>query len=171
MKAIYPGSFDPITNGHLDVIRQASALFDELIVAVGINYKKSGLFTPAHREVLISESIESELCCGEVVTTECFDGLVVDFAAQVGAEVLVRGLRSVTDFEFEFQFATACRSMCPELKIAYFMTDAKHLFVSSSLVKEIAEKAANDTLHHRLCRMVPPPVMKALAEHLRCGNY
>ena len=174
MKAIYPGSFDPITYGHLDIIKQAAELFDELVVAVGVNEKKAGLFFPRCRRDLICLALASpELFPKEdyPITVETFSGLIVDYAIKTGANALVRGLRSVTDFEFEFQFAMACRSMCPQLQVVYLMTSPEHLFVSSSLVKEIAENAVNGTLEQRIGKMVPPPVIAALAEQLRCGIY
>lgn len=167
VKAIYPGSFDPITYGHLDIINQAARMFDELIVAVGMNERKKPLFSPRERKDLINRF------CLEManVRTESFSGLVVDYAIEEDADILVRGLRSFTDFEFEFQFAAACRSMCPRLEIVYFMTRPEHLFISSSLVKEVAAAAPNGKLEERIGRMVGPPVMQALADTLRCGIW
>lgn len=132
--AIYPGSFDPITNGHLDVIARASRQFDRLIVGVAHNDQKSPLFTPTERLALLREATQG--WPGIEVTS--FGGLLVDFARDCGATVVVRGLRAVSDFEFEFQMALMNRRLHPDLE-TFFLTPKEELtYLSSRLVKEVA---------------------------------
>src|ERR1051325_10838545 len=137
--AIYPGSFDPPTNGHLDVIARASSLFDRVIVAVGRNSAKSPLFTPAERVSLIQEAAAA----WPNVEAMLFDGLLVDFAHTQGAQVFIKGLRAISDFEYEFQMALANRQLAPDIETLFLMTNAEHLYLSSSLVKEIARLDGN----------------------------
>lgn len=133
--AIYPGSFDPITNGHLDVIMRAAKVFDKLIVAVLINANKKPVFSVEERIELIKRAIPHvEGCEIEVMS---FDGLLADFAEQVGATEVVKGLRAVSDFEYEFQMALLNRKMNPKLDTMFFMTSAKYMYLSSSAVREI----------------------------------
>jgi pantetheine-phosphate adenylyltransferase len=150
--AVYPGSFDPMTNGHLNVIARAATIFDRVIVAVGRNSAKSSLFAPEERVALLRES-----CAGwgnvEVTT---FDGLLVNYARSVGARVVVRGLRAVSDFEFEFQVALANRQMAPDIETFFLMTSAEFLYLSSSLVKEIARLGGD------VSSLVPESVQKQL---------
>ena len=132
--AIYPGSFDPITNGHLDIVERAASTFERVIVAVGRNSGKSSLFSVEERLEQIEES-----CAGwGNVSVAAFDGLLVNFVRERGADVIVRGLRAVSDFEFEFQIALANRQMAPDIKTFFLMTSVEYLYLSSSLVKEIA---------------------------------
>lgn len=156
-RAIYPGSFDPITNGHLDVICRASRLFDELIVAVASNeQKKTGLFTSAERVDLI------EQVCRDArnVVVVHFDGLLVDFARQRGASAILRGLRAVSDFEFEFQMALMNRKMEPGIETVFLMPREEYTYLSSSLIKEIAR------LGGTVAAFVPSCVAKALEAKL-----
>jgi pantetheine-phosphate adenylyltransferase len=152
-RAIYPGSFDPITNGHLDVICRASRLFDELIVAVASNeQKKTSLFSFSERVDLI------EQVCRDArnVVVVHFDGLLVDFARQKGASAILRGLRAVSDFEFEFQMALMNRKMEPGIETVFLMPREEYTYLSSSLIKEIAR------LGGTVDAFVPPCVAKAL---------
>ena len=155
-KAIYPGSFDPITNGHLDVIRRASRLFDEVIVAVAVNAEKVGnqLFTEEERITLIDEVV-SDL--GNVSAVS-FSGLVVDFAHDNEAIALIRGLRAVSDFEYEFQMALMNRKLSPEMETIFLMPREDYIYLSSRLVKEIAGFGGEIT------DFVPANVKQALAE-------
>ena len=134
MKAICPGTFDPVTNGHLDVIERAARIFDEVVVAVAVNPDKHPRFTAEERVDLIRES------CRHLpnVAVTCFNGLLVEHAAEVGARVIVKGLRAVSDFEYEFQMAQMNRKLSPELETVFMTTASQYSFLSSSLVKQVA---------------------------------
>ncbi len=132
--AIYPGTFDPITMGHEDVIRRASRLFDQVIVAVAAAHHKKTLFNVQERCDLVAQALSD---CPNVRALP-FDGLVVDFAHQQGAQVMVRGVRSVTDFDYEFQLAGMNQRLRPQIDTVFFNTKAQHQCVSSTLVREIA---------------------------------
>jgi pantetheine-phosphate adenylyltransferase, bacterial len=138
--ALYPGSFDPITFGHLDVIRRATAVFDRLVVGVLVNPKKSPMLTLDDRIAAIREALKEDggVVDGKVEVTG-FDGLTVDFCGRLGAEFIVRGLRAVSDFESELQMAHTNRKLAPGVDTIFFMTALEHAYLSSSLVKEIAE--------------------------------
>jgi pantetheine-phosphate adenylyltransferase len=153
--AIYPGSFDPITNGHVDVLQRAVGLFDEVIVAVARDNQKQSLFTVEERVTLIQEAIKIER-----VRVVPFDGLLVDFAAKQGAVALVRGLRAVSDFEFEFQLALMNRKLSPALETVFLMPREELTYISSRIVKEIAR------LGGQIDAFVPPNVARALRAKL-----
>ena len=131
--AVYAGSFDPLTFGHLDIIRRGSKVFDTVIVAVGANPNKRCLLDPETRVRIISEAT-SDL---PGVRTVLFRGLLVEFCKNNGAAVIIRGLRAVTDFEFEFQIGLANRDMAPEIETVFLLPAPRNIFISSSLVKEI----------------------------------
>jgi pantetheine-phosphate adenylyltransferase len=150
--AVYPGSFDPVTNGHLDVIRRAAGIFDKVIVGVGLNAGKSPLFTAEERVSLIEAAV-SDLGNVEV---ESFDGMLVAFAKQHGASVLVKGLRAISDFEYEFQMALANRHLDPTVETMFLMTSAEYQFLSSSIVKEMVRVGGDCS------PLVPSVVMTAL---------
>jgi len=133
-RAIYPGSFDPVTFGHLDIIRRASQLFDSLIVAVAFNETKSPLFSTEERMMMIEEAIEGV----PGVTIKKLDGLLVDFAREENAFVVIRGLRAISDFEFEFQMALMNRRLEPRLETVFLTPKEDYTFVSSRIVKEVA---------------------------------
>jgi len=135
-KAIYPGSFDPITNGHLDVVQRAATLFDEVIVAVARDNNKSSLFSIEERVELLRETLGSLGLTNVRVTA--FEGLLVHFAQQEKAAALVRGLRAVSDFEFEFQMALMNRKLDPGLETMFLMPREELTYISSRIVKEIA---------------------------------
>ena len=151
---IYPGSFDPVTLGHLDIIKRSSHMFDKLIVAVLDNISKKPLFT-AEERVNIIRNETADLCNVEVMH---FDGLVVDFARAQGAKVLVRGLRAVTDFEYELQMAQTNHALCPEMDTIFLTTDLKYSYLSSSIVKEVASFGGDIS-------MFVTPAVKALLEN------
>ncbi len=134
--AICPGSFDPVTLGHIDIIRRASRLFDRVIVVVMTNAVKSPLFTQVERMDLLQRAIEAEGLTGVVV--DCYDGLLADYARQRNADVIVKGLRAVTDFEYEFQMALTNSKLNPVAETAFLTTSAEHMYLSSSLVKQVA---------------------------------
>ncbi len=132
--AVYPGSFDPPTLGHLDIVQRAARLFDEVIVAVGINRNKAPLMT-------VEERIEAiEACCSPMrnVRADAFEGLLVDYASSVGATTVVRGLRATADFEYEFQMSMLNRRMRPDIETVFLMTHWEHSYVSSSMAREVA---------------------------------
>jgi pantetheine-phosphate adenylyltransferase/16S rRNA (guanine(966)-N(2))-methyltransferase RsmD len=137
--AVCPGSFDPVTEGHLDVIRRASNIFDHVVVAVGSNLRKKPRLPAAERARLI-EKVAAEL---DNVSVEVMEGLLVDFAREQGARVIVKGLRAVSDFESEFEQAQLNRKMYPELETVFIMASAEHSFLSSSVVREIASLGGN----------------------------
>ena len=152
-RAIYPGSFDPITHGHIDVLRRAQGLFDELIVAVAANPSKNPLFTVEERCEQIREVAATFEKPVRVVT---FTGLLVDFAKQEGACALIRGLRAISDFEYEFQLALMNRSLAPEIETLFLMPKETYSYLSSSLVREVC--ALGGPVH----AFVPANVEKAL---------
>ena len=153
-RAIYPGSFDPVTNGHLDVIQRAAKLFDEVIVAVAVNDQKRSLFTADERTALITTSIAGM----ENVRVSRFDGLLVEFASAQHAHAVIRGLRAVSDFEFEFQMALMNRKLDPHIETIFLMPAEKYTYLSSRIVKEISRLSGN------VEAFVPPSVAAALRE-------
>lgn len=155
--AVYPGSFDPVTLGHLDVIKRSLDLFDRLVVVVMQNTKKTPMFSAAERVDLIRESaveLGLDVTRLEVMYSE---DLLADFAKKVGASVIVKGLRAVSDFESEFQMATANQVLNPDLDSVFVMTRAEYIFLSSSIVREVAHFGGN----------VRPFVTKAVSEAIR----
>jgi len=134
--AVYPGSFDPITNGHLDILRRALVVFDQVRVAVAYNQEKpSGLFTPPERVTIIQEVIDE---FGTRVTADAFHGLLTDYCRSIGAGTIIRGLRAVADFEYEFQMTMMNRHLAPDLETVFLMAGEQHFYTSSKLVKEVA---------------------------------
>ncbi len=132
--AVYPGSFDPITNGHLDIIERASRIYDKVIVGVLNNASKTPLFTAEERR----EQISGVISGFDNVEVDVFDGLLVDFVKSKRASVIVKGLRTVADFEYEFQMALLNKALNPECETVFLMTDSKYSYISSSMVKELA---------------------------------
>ena len=155
-RAIYPGSFDPITNGHLDVLQRAAGLFDELVVAVAQDNAKQSLFSLEERVALLTDATDHI----PNLRVLPFRGLLVDFARQQGAIALVRGLRAVSDFEFEFQLALMNRKLEPNLETLFLMPREELTYISSRLVKEIARLGGN------VNQFVPPHVVAALKTKL-----
>jgi pantetheine-phosphate adenylyltransferase len=135
VKAIYPGSFDPVTNGHLDLIARGAKLFDHLVVAILRNSSKNPLFTVEERVEMLTEGVAS---FGNV-SIATFDGLLVDFAREQQAQAVMRGIRAISDYEYEFQMALMNRRLAPEFETIFLMPDGKYSFVSSRLVKEVFE--------------------------------
>jgi pantetheine-phosphate adenylyltransferase len=152
--AIFPGSFDPITNGHVDIIRRGVRLFDRVIVGVLVNAGKQPHFTPDERVAIIREVFAGE----PAVDAETFDGLLVDYVTRRGAAAIVRGLRAVSDFEYEFQMVGMNRAMNDDIETVFLMADAHYQAIASRLVKEIARLGGDIT------GFVPPRVARALAE-------
>ena len=138
---IYPGTFDPITLGHLDIIQRATRILNRLIIAVATNSEKTPLFSIEERIQLIEQEIKSlSLSQGVEVVVKPFDTLLVNFAKQEGAHILVRGLRPVSDFEYEFQMAGTNRTLCPEIETVFLVASEKCQLIASHLVKEIARQ-------------------------------
>ena len=151
-KAIYAGSFDPITNGHLDIIKRASSLFDELDVVIMQNPDKESLFSVSDRVSLIEDS-----CTGlSGISVSSFDGLLVDYAHQSSVYTVIRGLRAVSDFDYECQMALTNRQLCTDLESVFLMTASEYSFLSSSLVKQLARYNAD------ISSFVPKCVEEAL---------
>jgi pantetheine-phosphate adenylyltransferase len=151
--AIFPGSFDPITNAHLDVLRRATRLFDRIVVGVLTNPGKRPTFSVDDRMALIRASVED---LGDGIEVDSFDGLTVEFARRHGAGFVVRGLRAVSDFEFELQLAHTNRRLAPEIDTTFLMTALEFGYISSTLAKEVARFGGD------VAGMVPGPVAQAL---------
>ena len=154
--AVYPGSFDPITNGNLDVVRRAARVFDRVVVAVLGNPRKTPLLPADVRVAVIREAIDAEPSLAGRVEVRTFDGLTVEFCRTVGAGFLVRGLRAIADFEAELQLAHNNHQLAPEVDTVFFMTSLEHSYISSSLVKEIALFGGD------VSTMIPAPAAGAL---------
>ncbi len=133
VRAIYPGSFDPITNGHVYIAERAAAIFDEVIVSVLINERKSAAFSVDERSEMARESLKHV----SNIKVDSFNGLLVDYVRQKKAGVIIRGLRAMSDFEYEFQMALMNRQLAPEIETFFIVTDPKYSYVSSSSVREI----------------------------------
>lgn len=150
-KAIYPGSFDPVTYGHLDIIQRASKVVDELIIGVLVNKKKQPLFTMEQRLDMLRKTTEEF----SNVTVKTFEGLTIDFARENDAKLIIRGLRAVTDFESEMQIAQTNHSIDPEIDTMFFTTSLEYAFLSSTIAKEVAYYGSD------VSRLVPPVVAEA----------
>ncbi len=161
--AVCPGSFDPITNGHLAVIRRASRLFDKVIVVVMANFRKPvGLFSVEERVELIKR------CTADIenVEVDFYGGLLADYAREKGAVAIVKGLRAVSDFEDEFQQALTNKQLNPEVETIFITAEAEHMYLSSSLVKQIGELGANIDMS----KFVPPQIADDIVERLKGRN-
>jgi len=154
MIAIYPGSFDPITKGHLDILKTGSEIFDKVIIAVAHNSEKKGFLPVEDRVKLIKESV-NDLSNVEV---DYFSGLTIEYAKKKGAKVLLRGLRAVSDFEYELQLSQANSAMCEDIKTVFLTTKPKYNFISSSTIKEIYINGGD------ISKFVSEPVYKYLME-------
>ena len=154
IKAVYPGSFDPITNGHIHIINRASKLYDELIVLVAISPAKKPFFSIEEKVNMIKDSVKDL----PNVKVDFYEGLVVDYASKNNVQVLVRGLRAVSDFEYEFQLAAANRFINNEIEMVFFMANSENNFISSSMIKEMTLTNQN------VSSLVPPMVTKYLKE-------
>jgi pantetheine-phosphate adenylyltransferase len=155
--AVYPGSFDPITNGHVDILRRALALFDHVVVALAENVRKQPLFTLDERAAMIRSAVEHD----PRVEVDAFSGLLVDYVRRRGARVIIRGLRAIADFEYEFQFAHMNRHLAPGVETVFLMTSEEAFYVSSSLVKEVASMGGD------VARFAPSGVVEALKKKFK----
>jgi pantetheine-phosphate adenylyltransferase len=157
--AVYPGSFDPITNGHVDIVQRSLQVFNRVIVAVAFNATKdSSWFTPEERVTMIRETFKRE---GDRVVADSFSGLLVAYAAAKGARVIIRGLRAVADFEYEFQMTLMNRHLKPEVETIFLMTGESHFYTSSRLVKEVAGLGGN------VAGLIPDVVVPRLMERAK----
>jgi pantetheine-phosphate adenylyltransferase len=134
IRVVYPGSFDPVTNGHLDIIERSARVFDEIIVAVLVNPEKKGLFSIEERVELIERIIKHI----PNVKVQCFSGLLINFMKQQNAKVIIKGLRAVSDFEYEFQMSLMNKKLDPDIETTFMMATSKNSFLSSSSVKQVA---------------------------------
>jgi pantetheine-phosphate adenylyltransferase len=157
VRALFPGTFDPIHYGHLDIARRAARLFDEVVIAVYDRPMKTLIFQPEERINLVRQSIEDD----PTISVVGYSGLTVDFCHQIGAQVIVRGLRVFSDFEYEFRMALANHRLAPDIEVISLITNEEHTFLSSSTVREIA------SLNGDVSSMVPPHVEKALKSRLK----
>ena len=155
--AIYPGSFDPMTNGHLDVLERAAKLFDRVIVAIALSESKNPLFTLDERLALMKPAVARM----KNVKADVFDGLLVEYAAKQKAQAIVRGLRAVSDFEFEFQMALMNRKLSKNIETIFMMPRESYTFLSSRIVKEIARLGGD------ISPFVPPHIAAALKKKLK----
>ncbi|MBA3454562.1 MAG: pantetheine-phosphate adenylyltransferase [Deltaproteobacteria bacterium] len=156
--AVYPGTFDPITNGHIDILERALAVFQQVVVTIAPNIRKNPLFSTDERMQFIKDALPHY---GGRIEFAVFEGLLVDFCTTRGATVIVRGLRALADFEYEFQFAHMNRRLAPSVDTVFFMTDERNHYVSSSLVKEVASLGGDVT------GLVPAAVESALRAKYR----
>lgn len=160
MRAIYPGSFDPITLGHLDIIIRASEIFEQVTIAVLNNKGKTSLFSVEER-VKIIEEVTSDLAN---VSVDSYDGLLVEYAKQTGAHVVIRGLRAITDFEYELQMAQTNRKLCDEVDTIFLTTNLDYAYLSSSTVKEVASYGGD------ISKFVPPIVAEKTYQKFQKGE-
>jgi len=154
-RAIYPGTFDPITNGHLDILNRAIKLFDEIIITIAVNPGKKPLFSLDERKKLIKKTLANHSNKAQV-KTEGFDGLLVNFAMEKKASAIIRGLRAVSDFEYEFQMALMNRRLADGISTVFMMPHEKYTYLNSTIVKEVARLGGN------ISNFVPPVVEQAL---------
>jgi pantetheine-phosphate adenylyltransferase len=157
--ALYPGTFDPITNGHLDIIGRAVKLVDKLVIGVAINEAKKPLFSLEERVEMVRNEIE-KFAYGAAIEVRPFDGLLMHFAEEIGAQSIMRGLRAVSDFEYEFQMVAMNQRLNDEIETVFLMADPRHQAIASRLVKEIA------SLGGRISDFVPPAIEARLKERL-----
>jgi pantetheine-phosphate adenylyltransferase len=154
--ALFPGTFDPFTNGHLDLATRAAGLFPRVVVAVAAASTKTALFSVEERVEMIREAVAEVPHVASPIEVVTFDGLAVDCAHSVGAKVMIRGLRAVSDFEFEFQMALMNRKLSPDLEVVYLMPDVRYTYLNASLVKEVARLGGD------VKELLPAPVARRL---------
>ena len=158
LSGLYPGSFDPLTNGHLDIIRRALGIFDHLIVGIARDSRKKPLFTVEERQEMIQEALSAE----PRAEVNVFEGLTVQYASACGASAIIRGLRAVADFEYELQMANMNRRLNPDVETLFMMTSENYFFVSSQNVKEVAALGGD------ISNVVPPSIAEKVISKLSC---
>lgn len=159
--AVYPGSFDPVTNGHLDIIKRSANVFDKVVVGVLDNMAKKPMFTPEERVCMIKKVVADI----ENVEVYAFSGLLVDFMKQFDSAVIIKGLRTISDFEYEFQMALLNKSLNPDVETFFMMTDSKYSYISSSMVKEVARLGGG------IDEFVPCDIIKEIDKKIKNGGY
>jgi pantetheine-phosphate adenylyltransferase len=157
--AVYPGTFDPITNGHVDILRRSLKIFDRVVVALADNVRKTPLFSLEERRAMITEALGGD----PRIEVDAFQGLLAEYCQRRGATVVIRGLRALADFEYEFQLTHMNRRLAPDVETLFLMTGEESFYVSSSLVKEVGLMGGDVT------RMVPPSVAAALTQKRKQG--
>jgi pantetheine-phosphate adenylyltransferase len=157
--AVYPGTFDPITNGHVDILRRSLKIFDRVVVALAENVRKTPLFSLEERRAMITEALGGD----PRIEIDAFQGLLAEYCRRRGATVMIRGLRALADFEYEFQLTHMNRRLAPDVETLFLMTGEESFYVSSSLVKEVGLMGGD------VSRMVPPSVAAALAQKHKQG--
>ncbi|MFH1619503.1 MAG: pantetheine-phosphate adenylyltransferase [bacterium] len=160
-KAVYPGSFDPVTNGHLDIIKRAKKIFDHLTIAVLANRGKRPLFSTKERVRMLRTGVNGI----PGIAVDCFDGLLVDYLRKNKINIIIRGLRAVSDLEYEFQLAHVNRTMLPDIETVFLMPSEKYVYLTSSMVREVSSFGGD------LSRFIPPYVAGALEKKLRKTKY
>lgn len=155
--AVYPGSFDPITLGHIDLIQRMSSYYDEITVLIADNTSKSSMFSPEEKKVLIEQCLQSS----SNVKVEVFKGLTVEFARKIGARTILRGLRAISDFEYEYAMANMNRRLAPDIETQVVFTSPQYSYISSRMVKEVARYGG------ALDELVPAPVIEALKQKVK----
>ena len=158
--AIYPGSFDPVTFGHLDIIDRASKIFDHLVVSVFVHSAKKHLFEVPERVAMLKKALKGK----KNVSVDCFEGLLVDYARKKKTGVIVRGLRAISDLEYEFQIAAVNRTLSPGIETVFFMPRQRYTYLSSSVVRDIAH------FNGDVSKLVPPHVVKQIAARWKKGK-
>ena len=151
--AVYPGSFDPVTFGHLDIIKRASTIFDHLIVSVFVHSSKKHMFSVEERVAMLKAALKGK----KNVSVDCFEGLLVDYVKKKKTKVVIRGLRAISDLDYEFQIAAANRTLYPDIETVFFMPRQRYTYLSSSVVRDIAHFSGD------VSKLVPPHVVKAIA--------
>lgn len=159
-RAIYPGTFDPFTNGHIDILERACNIFDDIIIAVAINSQKKPMFSAEERAEMIRESVAS---FASVTVDTLQAGLLIDYAREKRAVAIIRGLRQVADFEYEFQIALMNRHLCPDITTVFLMPNEKYTYLTSSIIREVASLGGD------ISDFVPAPVLKRLKAKLGLG--
>jgi pantetheine-phosphate adenylyltransferase len=157
--AVYPGTFDPITNGHVDILRRSLKIFDRVVVALADNVRKTPLFSLEERRAMITEALGGD----PRIEVDAFQGLLAEYCQRRGATVVIRGLRALADFEYEFQLTHMNRRLAPDVETLFLMTGEESFYVSSSLVKEVGLMGGDVT------RMVPPSVAASLTQKRKQG--
>lgn len=155
--AVYPGSFDPPTLGHIDIIQRAAKIFDNLVVLIAKSSKKTTLFSEDERKELLNQCLKNI----KGVTVDCYDGLTVDYLEKIKGRVIIRGLRAISDFDYELQMATMNRKLNPDIETFVIMTDEKFYYIASNTVKEVAQH------HGDISKLVPEPVAIALKKKFK----
>jgi pantetheine-phosphate adenylyltransferase len=157
--AVYPGSFDPITNGHIDLLERALKIFDKVIIAIAVNPRKQPMFTPGERLDMIAGSL-AQHPSKDRIQIDCFSGLLVDYVKSIPATTIIRGLRVISDFEYEFQMALMNRKLSSDIETAFIMTGMRWIYISSRLIKDVACVGGD------ISGLVPDNVEKKLVDRL-----